>query len=609
MRAVVGLALASLGLACEPDAKPRETLSSGRASPQASHPQSSAEARTERPSGCPSTPSVCSSSGWCVDHPRPAANELRAVWGSGPKAVFAVGDSGTALRFDGEWHAEVGLTEEPLTGVWGSGPSDVYAVGRTGQILHYDGTRWSNVPDVPSGSLNAIGGSGPSDLWAVGAEGHALHWDGARWTASTIGKDRLDALWASGPNDVYVTSESGLLRYDGHAWTEVKSHAARGPSVVAGSGPDHVLFGLGGVIEHWDGKTWTKRPVPWTGVVTGLWAGDARNAFAAAGDSVLRFEGGGWIKQSTAPALLDTSAMPQIHALWGSAVNDVHAVGSFGMIHHFDGSTWSLEGQGRSAVTLETLSSVWGSSSEDLYVGGTNLLHYDGCEWRIVLRDLHVRAIWGTGRDQVLVLGKGGQIHAFDGQRWTVQRPPSDTDELTSVWGRAADDVYAVGARGATLHWDGKGWQTLPAPPMPLDTLMSVAGTAEAIYATDRVGAVYRLNGNVWERSPWTQVGDRLRTVGQELFLWNRTGAVFQLTPDGWSELVGGALAGTNGFAGTGSGEHYTVGVAGRMQRWDGGRWNDEATGFGRALWAVWASEHEAVAVGDGGVILRKRLR
>ena len=80
-------------------------------------------------------------------------------------------------------------------------------------------------------------------------------------------------------------------------------------------------------------------------------------------------------------------------------------------------------------------------------------------------------------------------------------------------------------------------------------------------------------------------------------------------TPDGWSELVGGALAGTNGFAGTGSGEHYTVGVAGRMQRWDGGRWNDEATGFGRALWAVWASEHEAVAVGDGGVILRKRLR
>jgi hypothetical protein len=36
-------------------------------------------------------------------------------------------------------------TTEVLMGVWGSTGTDVYAVGDKGTIIHYDGTQWSEV--------------------------------------------------------------------------------------------------------------------------------------------------------------------------------------------------------------------------------------------------------------------------------------------------------------------------------------------------------------------------------------------------------------------------------------------------------------------------------
>lgn len=610
MRTTLLWALASVvWLGCDHGEKPRERLASERSAARtSSEAVDSAVVLAERPSQCLKKPVVCSTAGWCVDNPRPGANELSSVWGSGPRDIFAVGEAGTVLHFDGEWRGQVDLASEVLMDVWGSGSSDVYAIGRTGELLHYDGTRWSAVSNVPIGNLDAIWGSGPSDIWAVGAEGHAIHWNGKAWTASSIGTESLGAVWGTAPDNVYASAEGGLWHYDGRVWNQTTTHSSRGPGVLGGSGPENVLYGLGGIIDRWDGKSWKKAPLPWTGAVTGLWAANATSAFATTGDSVLRSEGSVWTKQSLATTTVDSTASPQVNATWGSGTSDVYAVGRAGTIHHFDGNAWSLEGQSRTIATLETLTAVWGSSSEDLYVGGRNLLHYDGCVWTVVLRDVHVRSIWGTSKGHVLVLGLDGQIRAWDGERWTIQKTPAEA-ALSSLWGRSADDVYAVGVRGATVHWDGAEWRALPPPPMPLDTLTSVAGTSEETFATDRVGVVYRLNGTYWERLPWTQVGNEVHTVGKEVYLWNSGGAVFWMGGDGWTELGQGQLAGAQGFSGTGKGEYYTVGIAGRLQHWDGTSWSDEASGFRRTLHAVWASESEVVAVGEGGVILRKGLK
>ena len=66
------------------------------------------------------------------------ARELYGVWGSGPTDVFAVGDYGTIIHYNGSiWSTMNSDTSDVLRGVWGSGPGDVFAVGDHGTILHY----------------------------------------------------------------------------------------------------------------------------------------------------------------------------------------------------------------------------------------------------------------------------------------------------------------------------------------------------------------------------------------------------------------------------------------------------------------------------------------
>ncbi|MDM8539540.1 choice-of-anchor D domain-containing protein [Desulfococcaceae bacterium HSG9] len=66
---------------------------------------------------------------------------LNGVWGSSGSDVFAVGNSGTIVHYDGNAWSEMdsGTTWVEFDGVWGSSGSDVFAVGSFGNIRHYDG--------------------------------------------------------------------------------------------------------------------------------------------------------------------------------------------------------------------------------------------------------------------------------------------------------------------------------------------------------------------------------------------------------------------------------------------------------------------------------------
>jgi hypothetical protein len=62
------------------------------------------------------------------------------VWGSSGSDVFAVGNYGTIVHYDGATCTAMSSgTSVWLSGVWGSSGSDVFAVGEGGTILHYDG--------------------------------------------------------------------------------------------------------------------------------------------------------------------------------------------------------------------------------------------------------------------------------------------------------------------------------------------------------------------------------------------------------------------------------------------------------------------------------------
>ena len=66
----------------------------------------------------------------------------------------------------------------------------------------------------------------------------------------------------------------------------------------------------------------------------------------------------------------------RLFSLWGSASNDVFAVGTAGTIIHFNGTSWNQ----MSFDTDQYIYDVWGSSANDVFAVGMSgiVLHYDG---------------------------------------------------------------------------------------------------------------------------------------------------------------------------------------------------------------------------------------
>lgn len=112
------------------------------------------------------------------------------------------------------------LTTRTLKAVWGSSPADVWAVGDAGTIRHWTNdpsAHWTLVPSGTTADLNAVWGSGPTDIWAVGDDATIIHYDGSSWSkrrpliAAPNEGAPLRAVWGSGPDDVWIAGRGVVL--------------------------------------------------------------------------------------------------------------------------------------------------------------------------------------------------------------------------------------------------------------------------------------------------------------------------------------------------------------------------------------------------------------
>jgi len=106
----------------------------------------------------------------------------------------------------------------------------------------------------------------------------------------------------------------------------------------------------------------------------------------------------------------------RLYGVWGTGPNNVYAVGEYGKIRHYDGSSWS-----------------WVSS------GTTDVL----------------RAVWGSGPNDVFAVGDHGTILHYDGMAWSEMRSGTP-QQLCGVWGSGPEDVFAVGSFGLIIHYPRK---------------------------------------------------------------------------------------------------------------------------------------------------------
>jgi len=285
------------------------------------------------------------------------------VWGASPTDVFAVGRSGTILRYDGNtWSAMPSPTTEQLTGVWGSSGNNVYAVGDNETILRYNGATWETIPCASSYQyhLNAVWGSGPNDVYAVGqaissGKGVIIRWDGSNCDYREVdgpfaGPTQFNDVWGRSSNEVYVVGHNGV------------SSTIRG-----------VAYAFNGTNWQWKDAT-----LPITRSLYGIWGPDGSDELFAA---AISYGGGPWnavALRYDPPAGWDDPPFEALdsHAFLGVsgiAEDDVYVVGYDGTIVHYDGSVWSPMASG----TTKILQDVWMDASGEGFAVGADgtILH------------------------------------------------------------------------------------------------------------------------------------------------------------------------------------------------------------------------------------------
>jgi hypothetical protein len=262
---------------------------------------------------------------WCWCAPAPPAT-LRGIWGASDQALFAVGDGGRLLRFDGtQWFNYQFFTNSNLYAVSGTGPGDVWAVGQNGTALHFDGTTWSS--DQPGADLVPNGVLSMNDVWI----------DPAGTVRTAVGAS------ISGTDPISGSNAEALILRHGPAgttgWTIEASFPQHGFSSFFGlSGSSATnIWAVGrnepsgaatnfGFAARFDGTAWTRAPAPdslfqsatLTDVVVAT--PDANATWTIGGDEGFRFDGASWTTTPLAGAVAVDARNGEMYAVGTNAV-------------------------------------------------------------------------------------------------------------------------------------------------------------------------------------------------------------------------------------------------------------------------------------------------
>jgi len=187
----------------------------------------------------------------------------------------------------------------------------------------------------------------------------------------------------------------------------------------------------------------------------------------------------------------------EFSGVWGSSNTNVYAVGSYGTILRWDGSSWSVVGW---AVDDDTqFTDVWGTGPADVWAAAEDkLVHFDGETWTqaaLPVQEHSIAAVWGAALDDYFA-GDGPGILRWNGSAWSKSGDEPGGD-IRCLHGSASHDVWS--AAGLTMaHFDGDAWTSrkCPYPGVELDSVVSLSEAA--LFSAGDFGRVLRFDGTFW---------------------------------------------------------------------------------------------------------------
>lgn len=182
---------------------------------------------------------------------------------------WAVGADGAIAHFDGvAWTPQVSGVTTLLYGVAAVSDTEAWAVGAAGTLLHYTAGAWQSVAAPVASTLRAISMVSAQEGWAAGDGGTVIHYLNGTWSVATVpAAFTLRSIAILGPHDVWfgggdtVNGSSGSATLDvlrDHAGTWTTEAADVGViNALAASGPQDVWATGTGGETHYDGTGWT----------------------------------------------------------------------------------------------------------------------------------------------------------------------------------------------------------------------------------------------------------------------------------------------------------------------------------------------------------------
>jgi hypothetical protein len=134
-------------------------------------------------------------------------------------------------------------------------------------------------------------------------------------------------------------------------------------------------------------------------------------------------------------------------------MSDIYAVGTNGMVIHYNGSVWEEVDLGVDGLEFY---SVWGSSASDVFIGGERgaVFHYDGTSWEAMITSSSGRfaGICGNSATDVYA-AVDAYIYHYDGTTWSYIDHRTGYPGFQAIHCSGPGNIIAAGYYGAVLRY------------------------------------------------------------------------------------------------------------------------------------------------------------
>ncbi|MBK7303176.1 MAG: T9SS type A sorting domain-containing protein [Saprospiraceae bacterium] len=176
------------------------------------------------------------------------------MWGLNKDNIWAVGRSGTILKYDGSaWVSQLQSSGDYLFGIHGIDANNIWAVGYLGKIFKFDGNNWISMNSNTTATLRSVWAANEKNIWAVGETGVLLKYDGVSWAVQNPGVKLNDlyGVWGTDANNVWVVGTQGIIyKYDGTNWKKQNLPLSGKYYAIHGSQSDIWTVGDGSTILY-----------------------------------------------------------------------------------------------------------------------------------------------------------------------------------------------------------------------------------------------------------------------------------------------------------------------------------------------------------------------